>query len=138
MKDIMKENIRDRRKNTRIVTELMLKLLPVQILIAAVTAVNGIVSSFFASNFIGVDAMGAVGLYGPINMLLAASAMLLSGGSAILCGKYLGRNEHDKMQNVFSLDLVLALIIGAVFSLLFLLLGLFAGQSAARLSRHRE
>ena len=55
MKEITKENIRDRRKNTRIVTELMLKLLPVQILMAAVTAVNGIVSSFFASNFIGVD-----------------------------------------------------------------------------------
>ncbi len=77
-----------------------MRLLPVQILLAAVGSINGIVSSFFASNYIGVDAMSAVGLYSPINMLLSAVTLMLAGGSAILCGKYMGRNEQEKMRNM--------------------------------------
>ena len=43
------------------ITKLMFRLLPAQILLNAVNAVNGIVSSFFASNYVGVDTMSAVG-----------------------------------------------------------------------------
>lgn len=53
--------------------KLMFRLLPIQVLLAAVGAVNGLVSSYFASNFVGVEAMSAVGLYSPINMLMAAN-----------------------------------------------------------------
>ncbi len=45
--------------NMRMVEKLLFRLLPVQILLAAVGAVNGIVSSFFATNFVGIDAMSA-------------------------------------------------------------------------------
>ena len=40
----------ERASNTRMVTKLLFRLLPIQILLSAVGAVNGIVSSFFASN----------------------------------------------------------------------------------------
>ncbi|MBQ2110852.1 MAG: ATP-binding protein [Clostridia bacterium] len=75
--------------NAKMVTKLLFKLLPVQILLAAVGAVNGIVSSFFASNFVGTDAMSAVGLYSPLNMLVTSVGAILVGGSVILCGKYM-------------------------------------------------
>ena len=116
--------MRSRDGNARVVYKLMLRLLPIQILLAAVSAVNGIVSSFFASNYVGIDAMSAVGLYAPINMLMTASSTLLAGGSAILCGKYLGRNEHDKVQNVFSLNMLISLLVAGLLGALFLLLGL--------------
>ena len=96
--------------NTKVVSKHMFRLLPIQILLAVVGAVNGIVSSYFASNYIGIDAMGAVGLYAPINMLINATSVMLAGGTTILCGKYLGRNEQDRVQNVFSLNLVIALL----------------------------
>ena len=111
--------------NARIITRLMFKLLPVQVVLAAVSAVSGIVSSFFASNYIGVEAMSAVGLYSPVNMLLTAISLMLQSGSTVCCGKYMGRNRQDKLQNVFSLSLVLCTIIGCMFAALFLLLGLF-------------
>ena len=38
--------------DAKIVGKLMLKLLPIQVLLAAVGAINGIVSSFFASNYV--------------------------------------------------------------------------------------
>ena len=111
--------------NARMLTKLLFRLLPVQILLAAVGAVNGIVSGFFASNYVGINAMSAVGLYAPINMLIGSISTILVGGSVILCGKYMGRNEHDKMQNAFSLNLVLSLLASAVFIVLFLVLALF-------------
>ncbi|MBR5338811.1 MAG: ATP-binding protein [Lachnospiraceae bacterium] len=109
----------------KMLTKLMFRLLPVQILLAAVGSVNGIVSSFFAANFVGVEAMSAVGLYGPVGMLATSISTVLVGGSAILLGKYMGRNEQEKMQNVFSLNLAASLIIALVFIVVFLSFGLF-------------
>lgn len=111
--------------NAKMVTKLMFRLLPVQILLAAVGAVNGIVSSFFASNYVGVEAMSAVGLYSPLQMLLQAVSIILVGGSVILCGKYMGQNQQEKLHRVFSLTVTLAVLVSCFFTLLFLALGLF-------------
>ena len=115
----------EQKANARMITKLLFRLLPIQILLAAVGSVNGIVSSFFASNFVGVDAMSAVGLYNPVNMFLSSVSLILVGGSSILCGKYMGRNQQDEMQGVFSLNLIISLLIAAALSALFLLLGFF-------------
>jgi len=111
--------------NAKIVTKLLFRLLPVQILLCAVGAVNGIVSSFFATNYVGVDAMSAVGLYGPVNQFLSAISTILVSGSAILCGKYMGQNKQDAMQNVFSLNLALSLLVAFLMIAVFLPVSLF-------------
>ncbi|MBQ6551961.1 MAG: ATP-binding protein [Lachnospiraceae bacterium] len=107
------------------ITRLMLRLLPVQVLLAAVGAVNGLVSGYFASNYVGVDAMSAVGLYSPANMLVTSIGTILVGGAAIICGKYLGQNEQKKLQGTFSLVMLLAAGIGILFTVLFLAMGAF-------------
>ena len=83
------------------IRKLMFRLLPVQVILAAVSTVNMIVSSYFASNYVGTEAMSAVGLYGPLNMFFGAVAVMLVGGSSILCGEYLGQNRQDKLQEIF-------------------------------------
>ena len=111
--------------NAKMVTKLLFRLLPIQILLSAVGAVNGIVSSFFASNYVGIDAMSAVGLYSPLNMLITSISTVLVGGSVILCGKYMGENQQDRMQSVFSLNLAASTLIAAAFTALFLVMGSF-------------
>ena len=54
----------------RLLTKLFFRLLPYQILLLVITAVNGIVDGLFASNIIGNDGMSAIGLYGPMNHFL--------------------------------------------------------------------
>lgn len=103
----------------------MFRLLPIQILLAAVGAVNGIVSSLFASNYVGVNAMSAVGLFAPVTQFLSAVNLMLVGGSQILCGKYMGRNQKERTRNVFSLDLLLAAIVSVVIILLLLIGSVF-------------
>ncbi len=111
--------------DSRIVTMLLFRLLPVQILLAAVGTVNGIVSGLFAGNFVGEAAMSAIALYSPIKLLMNALIALLFGGSTILCGRYLGRNQLEKVQSLFSLDIFLAAAAGAVFCLFMIILCFF-------------
>lgn len=106
------EQNRPERTGLQLIGRLCFRLLPIQILLAAVGAVNGIVSSLFASNFVGTEAMGAIGLYGPANMFIGAVSTLLMGGSQILCGKHLGKGESERTGQVFSLNLVIAGLFG--------------------------
>ena len=111
--------------SSQIVTRLMFRLLPIQILLALIGSVNAIVSSLFAGNFIGPQAMTTVGLYGPAGMLLGAVGTMLVGGSQILCGKYMGKNLVENMQNVFSLDLSLSVLAGGLFTGFLLIISVF-------------
>jgi len=111
--------------NLRLIGKQMFRLLPIQILLAMVGAVNGIVSSFFASNYVGVEAMSAVGLYSPINMLITSLSTMLVGGSVIMCGKYMGQNQREKIQNNFTLNVLISTLIAALFIVVFLVCGLF-------------
>ena len=94
--------------NMKLTSKLMFRLLPVQVFLALIGSINAIISGLFATNFVGVNAMTAVGLYSPINMLIYAISTMLVGGATIMCGKYMGRNEDKKVQNVFSVAVVLS------------------------------
>ena len=87
-----------------LISRLMLRLLPAQIFLAAIGSINSVISSLFAGNILGADAMSAVGLYLPFNMLLNALSTLLVGGTTILSGKYIGENAQDRLRDLFSLD----------------------------------
>ena len=117
--------MQEHKANAKMVTSLMMRLLPIQILFAAVGTVNGIVSSYFAANFVGIDAMGAVGLYGPLNLIISACSTILLGGSAFLCGKYMGQNEQHKVNNIFTLDVVLSVFLSLVIIIVLLFLAAF-------------
>lgn len=97
-------------KNTQMITKLMFRLLPVQAVLAAIGSINGIVSGFFAANYVGIDAMSAVSLYGPLSMFIGAVGTMITGGCAVICGKYLGQNRNDKLQDVFSFDILLSVV----------------------------
>ena len=134
----MSKSIEKNEANRVMLTRLMFRLLPIQVLLAAIGAVNGIVSSLFASNYVGVSAMSAVALYNPFTQLITAISILLVGGSAIICGKYMGQNEEAKMRHVFSLDLLLAGLAALIFTILLLILawfdltGVFTNDDAVR------
>ena len=87
--------------DSRIVTLLLFRLLPIQILLASVGTVEDIVSGLFAGNFVGAAAMSAIALYGPIRLLMGALSALLFGGSIILYGRYLGQNQQEKIHRLF-------------------------------------
>ena len=106
--------MRKRTSDGAMLSKQFYRLLPIQILLCLIGAVNGIVSSLFASNYIGAEALSAVALYNPINLFVTAVSTMLVGGAQILCGKYMGQNQVDNTRGVFTLDMVLSGIISAV------------------------
>ena len=108
-----------------LISRMMIRLLPAQFLLAAVSSVNSIVCSLAAGNLLGAYTMSAVGLYLPVNMFLNAVIAMLQGGTAIQSGKYIGENAREQMQNAFSLNMIVSLLFSAVVTVVFLVLGTF-------------
>ena len=111
--------------DAKMTSKLLFRLLPFQILLAVVGSINSIVSTLFASNAVGMTSMSAIGLYSPINMIFTSCGTILVGGSTIMCGKYMGKNQLEKMQNIFSLNMAMTALLALVFTIFVLVMGVF-------------
>ena len=99
----------------QLLSGLYFKLLPYQVLLIIINAVNGIVDSIYASNFIldGKSAMSAIGLFAPMNHFLYAASMMFVSGSQILYGRYLAR-DRNRINHLFTVTLAVAGGLGLV------------------------
>lgn len=104
------------------VGKLFFSMLPVQILILAMGAVNSIVDGAMAGRFIDSSTVGVVGLYySMINVYNAVGSVLL-GGTTVLCGRYMGRGDMEKTEGVFSLNITLTILVSGALTLLSVLI----------------
>ena len=78
----------------KLLSGLFFKLLPYQVLLLIITAINGVVDSLYASNIIGKSAMSAIGLFGPLNHFLYAASIMFVSESQIPYGRYLARDRR--------------------------------------------
>lgn len=95
---------------------LFFRLLPVQILLIAIGCLNSVIDGAVASSHIGPGAMSVLGLYGPLGKCTDALTAVFLGGTQILCGRFLGKNETEQTQKVFSLDMVMTLSISGLLA----------------------
>ena len=98
---------KQRSSDYKLLSGLFFRLLPYQVLLIVISAVNGIVDSLYASNVIGATAMSAIGLFGPLNHFLYAASMILVSGSQILYGRYLAK-DRDKIHGLFTVDILVS------------------------------
>ena len=105
-------------ENKDILTKLFFRLLPVQILIFAMGAVNSIVDGAVAGGCIDAGTVGVVGLYYAMIKILEATGSVLLGGCSVLCGRSMGSGDMKKTDAVFSLDIALTVIFGAAYTLI--------------------
>lgn len=116
----------------KLLSGLFFKLLPYQVLLLIITSVNGIVDSLYASNMIGQTAMGAIGLFGPLNHFLYAASIMFVSGSQVLYGRYLAR-DRMKINHLFTVTLVVSGGLGLLTSAL-LTIGVYSGASSLLVS----
>ncbi len=100
----------------KLLTGVFFRLLPYQVLLIVISAVNGIVDSLYASNVLGTEAMSAIGLYGPLNHFLYAASMMLVSGTQVLYGRYLAR-DRSSIQSLFMVNLTISLAISVLTGL---------------------
>lgn len=113
-----------------ILSKLFFRLLPIQVLLVAMGAVNSIIDGAVAGRFVSAETVGVIGLFYSMVQVISAVNSVLLGGTAVLCGRYMGRGEMQKTRGIFSLNLTVSLLIG---SLLTVVCFLFPGQISAML-----
>lgn len=107
--------------DSKIITRLFFRLLPVQIIIVAIGSINSIIDGIIASNMIGPIALSIIGLYMPMIKLTDTVNAVMGGGSQILCGQFLGKGEIKNTNKVFSLDLIFTVVFSLILSAIMLI-----------------
>ena len=78
------------------------------------TTVDGIVTG----QFLGADAVTATGLLNPITMVFSMVGTVLGSGTSLLCSRYLGMADPDRMNRTFSTSVSFMAVSAVVFSIL--------------------
>ena len=118
-----------RRHDDEMLSQLFFRLLPVQVGLVAMESVNAIIDGVVAARFIEPSTVGVIGLYYTVLRILEAIGGLLLGGTAVLCGRYLGAGKIDRTRGVCSLSLTVAFLGGSLLTVL----SFAAPQGIARL-----
>ena len=105
----------------KIITQMFLTLLPAQIFASATASFSSIINGLVIGNCLSQDAMVALGFVTPITLILGALSAIISGGGRVLFGRYLGRGNRDKLNEVFSNAIMTAIAIGFFLSAVIIL-----------------
>lgn len=82
------------------------------------TSVYSIVDGVFVSNFVGKTAFASVNLIMPVLMILGSIGFMLGTGGSALVAKKLGEGKREKANEIFSMIVFFAVIIGLFVSVL--------------------
>ena len=104
--------------DSKMISNLFFKLLPVQIMLVAIGSINSLIDGAIAGNYIGPIAMAMIGLYAPAIKIIETINGVLLGGSQILCGQFLGKNQIDRTRSVFSLDMTVLILLSVVLTVM--------------------
>ncbi len=91
------------------------------------TSLYGMVDGFFVSNFVGKTPFAGLNLIMPFVMLFGALGFMFGTGGSALVARTLGEGNRRRANEIFSLIVTTALVVGFVISLL----GLFAIRPVA-------
>ncbi len=83
--------------------------------------INGLfnfVDAIFISRAVGTDAIGGVSAAFPIQMIMISLSAMLGSGMASIISRRLGADQDEVANKVFNASLLLAAVLGLVFSIL--------------------
>lgn len=81
-----------------------------------VTSIYSIVDGYFISNFAGSTAFAAMNLVWPALALISAAGLMIGTGGSALVSKTLGEGDTGRADEIFTMLVHIALIIGAVLT----------------------
>src|SRR5690606_37114794 len=79
--------------------------------------IHQIINGIILGRYVGKEGVAAVGLFGPILIILIAFALALMIGGGILIAKSIGAKNYNHAQKVFQFTTTLALLIGGIVAL---------------------
>ena len=74
------------------------------------------IDGFFLSKYAGSDALAAVNIVIPVTCVIFGTAVMLASGAGATIGEYMGRDDYEKANKVFTLSTVSLVIFSVVFT----------------------
>lgn len=98
-----------------------LEILPVQILSLVTSSLSSIVNGLVIGNYLSDLDMIALGYASPITKIIMVFSVIVSTGSRVTAGIYVGRGDKKKIAETFTCAIKILLIIGTILSFVFYL-----------------
>lgn len=106
------------KSNNYLLNKFFKMYIPVCIVCVAAYSINQVVDSFVASNVIGSNALAAMGIASPISAVVAVFSGILGGGGLLLCTKYIGEGQKEKVNAIFTYIMITGLVIAEILTLI--------------------
>lgn len=111
------------------IKQLYLSLLPTQIFACITSSLSSIVNGLIIGASLSSLDMIALGFVSPIVKIVTVLSTVVSSGSRIICGKYIGRGENKKINQTFTTAVYFILFVGAMLTVV----GLLFSEPAAKI-----
>lgn len=95
-----------------IISELFWGVFPAQLFAIMISYLSSIVNGLIVGNALPAMAMVALGFVSPFNIIVTAVSGIISGGSRVLCGQFMGKGDVRQIDRMFTLAVKLICIIG--------------------------
>lgn len=117
-------------KNDYIVKKTYLSFVVVSILSSLTATVGMLIDNIIVGRSLGSEALGAMGIVGPVSLIFSAIGNICSGGGGTRAAQALGRGEREKICEIFTVNSLFVLTAGMILTVLGML---FTPQIAALL-----
>lgn len=88
-------------------------------ILSALTATAGmLIDNIIVGRHLGSDALGAMGIIGPVSLVFSAIGNICSGGGGARSAQALGRGQRDQFCLIFSVNILFVLIVGGIMTVL--------------------
>lgn len=99
-------------RNDYIVRKLYYSFVTVSILSALTATVGMLIDNIIVGRYLGSDALGAMGVVGPVSLLLSAFGNICSGGGTARASQAVGRGDKEQVCRIFTVTMLFAFLAG--------------------------
>lgn len=117
-------------KNDYIVRKTYYSFVLVSILSSLTATAGMLIDNVIVGRYLGSEALGAMGIIGPVSLVFSAIGNICSGGGGARAAQALGRGQRDQFCLIFTTNMLFVLVTGGILTVLGML---FAPQIAVLL-----
>lgn len=103
--------------STKVTRSMFFKLLPMQIFAVGILSLNSVLNSLIIGNMLGADHLSVFGYMIPLGSIHIMLGGGIASGSQILCGRYIGRGEKEKISGTYAAVSVMCFVIGLILTI---------------------
>ena len=105
-------------KNDYIVRKTYYSFVLVSILSSLTATAGMLIDNIIVGRYLGTEALGAMGIVGPVSLIFSAIGNISSGGGGARAAQALGRGERDQFRLIFTTNMLFVLAIGTILTVL--------------------